>query len=305
MNIWDRLKNAYASGGFKEIARKSFFHYIYRLNNHITKCAVNCKKIKYGLNQEESREEKVIVSLTSFPARFDKIHLTLKSLLLQSEKPDKIMVYLGSDSSRDFFTKEMLELEQYGVEYRIDTDRNLKSHKKYFYAMQDFVDDVIVTADDDVYYPSNWLACLLNSYKRYPNAVSARRVHLMKKNGADFARYNLWEDQCRRVTSPSFALIATGCSGILYPPHCLSKFAFDEALMKDLCFEADDIWLKCMEVLNGTPVVWAKNWEVDLLDVASSQQGALSSLNVDCSKNDTYLHKVMDHFNISVETFFK
>lgn len=305
MNVFERLKNAYVSGGIKEIARKSFFHYIYCFNNHITKISVNCKEIQFGLNQTENRKNKVIVSLTSFPPRFAKIHLTLKSLLLQTEMPDRIIVYLGSDSSRIQFTKEMLDLEQYGVEYRIDTERNLKSHKKYFYAMQEFPNDVIVTADDDVCYPSNWLSSLLKSYRKFPEAVSARRVHLMKKNGNELAFYNHWEDQCRRVKLPSFSLIATGCSGILYPPHCFKPETFDEATFKELCFDADDIWLKCMEVLNDIPVVWVKNWEVDPLDVADSTKGALSSLNVDYRKNDAYLHNVMDHFKIPVEKFFR
>ena len=305
MNVWDRLKNAYASGGFKEIVRKSFFHYIYRINSRITKASVNRKKLQFGLNQAENRKEKVVVSLTSFPPRFANIHLTLKSLLLQSEKPDRIIVYLGSDSSREQFTSEMLELEQYGVEYHIDHSRNLKAHKKYFYAMQEFPDDVVVTADDDVYYPSNWLSGLLKSYKKFPNAVSARRVHLMKKNGKELALYNHWEDQCRRVKTPSFSLIATGCSGIPYPPHCLKPEAFDETTFRQLCFDADDIWLKCMEVLNDVPVVWVKNWEVDPLDVADSTKDALSSLNVDCRKNDAYLHNVISHFSIPVEKFFR
>jgi len=305
MNIADRLKNAYASGGFKEILRKSFFHYIYRLNNFKTKIVLDCKKMEFGLNTTEKRKEKVIVSLTSYPPRFAKIHLTLKSILLQSEKPDRIIVYLGSDSSREQFTNEMLNMEQYGVEYRIDSKRNLKSHKKYFYAMQEFVNDVVVTADDDVIYPSDWLSCLLKSYKKFPKAVSARRVHLMKKNGNELSFYNFWEDQCRRIKTPSFALIATGCSGILYPPHCLSSLAFDETRIKDLCFDADDIWLKCVEVLNDIPVVWAKNWEVDPLSVDGAQDKALSGLNVDFRKNDVYLKNVMDCFNISVGVFFR
>ena len=127
----------------------------------------------------------------------------------------------------------------------------------------------------------------------------------MKKIGEELAFYNYWEDQCRRVITPSFALIATGCSGILYPPHCLKSEAFDERIFMELCFDADDIWLKCMEVLNDVPVVWVKNWEVDPLDVADSTKGALSSLNVDYRKNDAYLQNVMDYFKIPVEKFFR
>ena len=74
---------------------------------------------------------------------------------------------------------------------------------------------------------------------------------------------------------------------------------------RELCFDADDIWLKCMEVLSDVPVVWVKNWEVDPLDVADSTNGTLSSLNVDYRKNDAYLHNVMDYFKIPVEKFFR
>lgn len=304
MNIWDRLKNAYASGGFKEIARKSFFYYVYRFNSRITKASVDRRKIQFGLNQSDKRKEKVIVSLTSFPLRFDKIHICLKSLLLQKVKPDRIIVYLGSDSSRDQFTKEMLDLERYGVEYRIDSERNLKAHKKYFYAMQDFPNDIIVTADDDLYYPSNWLSSLLKTYKKYPNAISARRVHLMRQKDGSLLPYNMWKDQCRSVLEPSFSLLATGGSGKLYPPHCLNECTFDDKSFKELCFDADDIWLKCMEIVSGIPVVWAKNWEVDQLGVGSNEKGALSKQNVDCSHNDVCLKNVVNFYNISTSRFF-
>ena len=305
MNVFERLKNAYVSGGIKEIARKSFFHYIYCFNNHITKISVNCKEIQFGLNQTENRKNKVIVSLTSFPPRFAKIHLTLKSLLLQTEMPDRIIVYLGSDSSRIQFTKEMLDLEQYGVEFRIDSERNLKAHKKYFYAMQEFPNDIIVTADDDLYYPSNWLSSLLKTYKKYPNAISARRVHLMRQKDGTLLPYNMWKDQCRSVLEPSFSLLATGGSGKLYPPHCLKECVFDDTRFKELCFDADDIWLKCMEIVSGIPVVWAKNWEVDQLGVGSNEKGALSKQNVDCSHNDVCLKNVVNFYNISTSRFFE
>lgn len=305
MNIWERLKNAHASGGFKEIVRKSFFHYIYIFNSRITKASVDRRKIQFGLNQSDKRMEKVVVSLTSFPLRFDKIHICLKSLLLQKVKPDRIIVYLGSDSSRDQFTKEMLDLERYGVEYRIDSERNLKAHKKYFYAMQDFPNDIIVTADDDLYYPSNWLSSLLKTYKKYPNAISARRVHLMRQKDGSLLPYNMWKDQCRSVLEPSFSLLATGGSGKLYPPHCLNECTFDDKSFKELCFDADDIWLKCMEIVSGIPVVWAKNWEVDQLGVGSNEKGALSKQNVDCSHNDVCLKNVVNFYNISTSRFFE
>lgn len=305
MDILGRLKNAYASGGLKEIARKAFFHYVYRINNYKTRFIVNHSCLEYGLNKTQQRSEKIVISLTSFTPRFEKIHLCLKSLLLQSVKPDRIIVYLGSDSSKDAFTKEMIELEKYGIEYRLDENKNIRSHMKYIFAMQEFPNDLIVTADDDIYYPSNWLKSLLDSHKRYPKAICARRVHRMKKNDSELASYNSWEDQCRSILEPCNELLATGVGGVLYPPHCLDARAFDESKIRELSFEADDIWLKCMEILNKTPVVWTKNWEVDLLPVEKIQKAALSNQNVDFCKNDVFLNNVMNHYSISINAFFE
>ena len=149
-----------------------------------------------------------------------------------------------NDCNKSMLTETMLKYQKYGIEYRFDEEENLMPHKKYFYAMQEYPDAVIVTADDDIIYPRNWLESLYRSYKMYPNSVSARRVHYIKIKGKEFAPYDHWEDQCRRIKQPSMRLIATGNSGVLYPPHCFDKKAFDIDAIKKTCLRADDIWLK-------------------------------------------------------------
>jgi len=103
---------------------------------------------KQNALNSDARKEKIIVSLASYPARFEQIHIAVKSIMLQSMKPDRIIVWLGEDVERGGLTRKMLELEQYGIEYR--HVRDLKAHKKYIYAMQEFPDDVVITIDDDL-----------------------------------------------------------------------------------------------------------------------------------------------------------
>lgn len=303
MSILNRLKNSYSYGGVKEVLRKVFFLVIYKSHNIITKTRNNHATLEFGINRTK-RQEKIVVSLTSFPARFPYLSPCLKSLIIQTLKPDMIVVYLGSDSNEDMITEEMRSFEKYGIEFRIDKTKNLMPHKKYFYAMQEYPDSVIVTADDDVIYPRDWLESLYDSYRRYPNAVSARRVHLMKRNEKGLIPYDHWEDQCRKVREPSMCLIATGNSGILYPPHCLCDDAFNVDAINKTCLRADDIWLKCMEVKNKVPVVWVKNWEVSLPDIDTNDNERLSDENVFTGTNDEVLHKVMDHFGLCSEDFF-
>ena len=144
MSIKNRLKNAYQAGGIGEILRKTFYHYVYRFHNYATKRKVLKSSLEYGLCTDSQRDFQVVVSLTSYPARFHVLPLCLKSLLLQKEKPNKIIVYLGSDTKESDFTNEMLSLKQYGIEYRIDSTQNLRSYKKFYYSMQEYPNAVIV-----------------------------------------------------------------------------------------------------------------------------------------------------------------
>ena len=302
MNILKRLKNIYSYGGIAEVFRKSVFFIIYSTANYFTFKKVLHSKISYGLNTEK-RKDHIVVSLTSFPLRFGKITICLKSLLLQELHPDKIIVYFGNDTKRTDITEEMHELEKYGIEYRFDSSDNLMPHGKYFYAMKDYPDSIIVTADDDVVYPRNWLKSLYDSYKQYPNAVSARRVHQIIVHNNAVIPYNSWKDQCRSITSPSHQLLATGTSGVLYPPKCFDDEVFNVKVIKDICLRADDLWLKCMEIRDDIPVVWVKNWEVALTELESTMNQKLSTDNVLNCRNDEILNKLLEYYHISATKF--
>lgn len=306
MLVLERLKNAYKTGGIAEIIRKMFYHEIYAINANRIRRKSEKKSPEYALYKGKDRNFRVVVSLTTYPKRFDSLELCLRSLTLQNEKPDKIIVYLGSDANNSKLPSDINRYKKYGIEFRIDKTQNYRSHKKYFYAMQEFPDSIVVTADDDVIYPETWLHSLLDSYRRYPNAVSARRVHLMRQDGhGNLKSYNTFFDQYRKLKEPSHALIATGNAGILYPPYCLDQRVFNSKTFIESCFEADDIWLKCMALLNGTKIVWVPNWEVDLPEVEQANENGLSNKNVWENKNDVYLAKVMKIYGIKASDFFK
>ena len=301
MTVCKRAWNTLRTGGIRELFRKIYYHAVYRLSSYRTRRRVLSSPLEYGLYQGEMRKNPVVVSLTSFPARFSGICLCLKSLLLQNEKPDRIVVWFGSDTKESDLTEEMRDLTRYGIEYRFDPDRNLLAHKKYWYAMQEFENALIVTADDDLFYPPDWLSSLLSLHERCPDCVIARRVHRMKGDGkGGLAPYNLWIDQYRRERGPSLALFATGGSGALYPPGLLPPETFSLDAINSLCREADDVWLKCMELLAGVRVVWVPSREVDQLGVEARQAAALSDRNVGECLNDRLLRRVIDAYGIGL-----
>jgi hypothetical protein len=92
---------------------------------------------------------KLIVSLTSYPLRFATLPLTLRSLLCQAVKPDRIVLWVPHDDE-PIIPEAVRRLTSYGVEIRTTDD--IKSFKKIIPAVRAFPDAFIVTADDDVYY---------------------------------------------------------------------------------------------------------------------------------------------------------
>ena len=221
----------------------------------------------------------VIVSLTSYPDRLDGIHLVIRSLLHQKLMPEKIILYLGTDTKDSDIPKRLRKLEQYNFEIRMGVE-NLMPHKKYFFAMPEFPEKVIITVDDDAIYDQNLVADLMESYKKYPRCVSARRTNLMTKSAdGTLNKYKNWKWEFTRQLEPSYSLLATGCGGILYPPHILPKETFDVEAIKKYSLNTDDIWLKFMELKNNVKVVFTNSDVVHPLPLRFTQESGLLQTN--------------------------
>ena len=220
------------------------------------------KMIKYeqnGLYTGKPRDRKIIVSLTSYPGRINIVSHTIQSLLRQTCKPDRVILFLSKiQFPNQKLPRALTKARKYGLDI-VFTEDDLKPHKKYFYAMKQYPEDIIITVDDDVYYTTKLIERLYRSYNQHPKCVSASRVHKITFSiSGELLPYNSWQkDYSDRMGRESMRLVATGVGGVLYPPHCLHMSAFDPERIKATCLMADDLWLKVMEVLNGTKVVLA------------------------------------------------
>ena len=60
----------------------------------------------------EKREKKIIATLTTYPARINCVHLAIKSIMLQTYKPDRIILWLAdSQFPNRVLPKELTDLE--------------------------------------------------------------------------------------------------------------------------------------------------------------------------------------------------
>ena len=274
---------------------------LYIIKNVLCNMIVELESVIYssdkGLNTCR-REERIIVSMTSYPKRFSTICKPLKSLLRQSIKPDKIIVWLGSDTSIEDLTDEMRQLEKDGIEFRFDKDKNLKPHKKYFYALQEFRDDLVITVDDDIIYPRNMIKSLLTVHKKYPDNICARRVHKITFDAdGQIAPYTNWDYEYRGITHPSKRLFATNGAGTLFPKNSLPNEVFNAEDIEEFCLNADDVWLWYWEQQIGKSIVWTPCFMVMPPVVKELKQSdGLAATNVELQGNDFYIKTLMERY---------
>ena len=231
----------------------------------------------------------VIVSLTSFPARMNQIWYTIKTLKLQSVKPEKIILWLSKDqfpnTTSDVPEKLRAEIdEQFEIRF---VDGDLRPHKKYYYSFKEFADKVIITVDDDIFYNSRLLEYLLGLHKENPDCVICNRGHRIEKKSI----YSKW-DTIMGVEGPSYNIIPTGVGGVLYPPHCYDEHIFDKDAIRNTCLRADDLWLNFMCRLKGTKVV-TTGLQFSPITVDASQKEALCKTNNGkVSRNDAQIESI-------------
>lgn len=259
-------------------------------------------KFPWGLNTQ-ARTEQLIISITSFPARIDTLWMCIESLFRQSYPADKILLWLSKNQFAGVELPEsLMSLCKRGLEIRW-VDEDLRSHKKYYYALQEFREHLVVTFDDDVFYPRDVLFTLVNLHRQYPQAVCANRVHLMKTNAAGtLLPYRQWGINSKKVLIPSKQLMAIGIGGVLYPPGAMPPEVFNKDVFTSICFFADDVWLKACGLLNKVDVVTSKKFGKEYIVIRSSQKASLVSSNVFEGCNDQQIQAVLAYYKIKMQS---
>ncbi len=247
------------------------------------------------------RNPRIIVSLTSFPPRIPKLQYTIYSLFNQTEKPDEIVLWLGEEqfpNRNADLPESLLKLVKHGL--TIKWCRDIQSYKKLIPSLKAYPNDVIVTVDDDVFYPPQMLERLLASYAKEKNAVHAHRAHVIAFRENDgIADYDDWKKAVSfKKTQPSFRNFLTSGGGTLFPPKILHNDICREDLFMKIAPTADDIWFWAMAVLNDVKIQVVKNNIAEINENISNsrQNNNLRHLNVSQGHNDRQIQNLIDYY---------
>lgn len=219
----------------------------------------------------------VIISLTSYGERINSVHHVVESLKSQTCRVDKIILWLDeTELSHTQLPKELLNLED--ELFEVQFCPNYKSYKKLVPTLLAYPNTSVITFDDDIVIPLGTVEALVEAHIRHPSTIIATRGRLMSANSeGEFESYDTWSliNNSSEVFANS-CILPVGYGGVFYPSGSLSSEVCNVAEFTQHADNADDIWFKCMSLLNHTPTLIlprdvSKNYKV----IEDSQETAL------------------------------
>ncbi|MBV6646619.1 MAG: glycosyltransferase family 2 protein [Cyclobacteriaceae bacterium] len=248
----------------------------------------------------------LIISLTSTQQRLPTVYLTVASLLQQTHRSDKVVLWLShepylldSGASDEDITEELQELLE-DDRFSIRWTKNTGPYRKLLPSLQEFGRDAtIVTADDDVIYPKWWLKKLVDASQEHPGCVICYRGRIMPTNGK-LGRYTKWtrthEAENQSDLGPNVYVFPTGKDGVLYPAGVFGDQIFDEEVYMKLAPTNDDIWFKAMTLVTKSQVLCIPAHK-DFPEIASTRDNRLYTFK-NKRRNDRMIRKVFDKYGL-------
>lgn len=191
-----------------------------------------------------------IVSLTSYGSRLQTADITILTLLLQRPRPEFVVLWVA-DQEVSLVSEKLKRLRAHGLKIKLCDD--LKSHKKYFFAISEFPEKKIVTADDDILYRPGWFRLLVEYSRANPSAVGCHRAHFIEIDANhSVAPYQKWPRLIDdRYNNQAERVFPTSGGGAIFPAGSLVSPLLNERLISEYALRADDFWLKLICLKNG------------------------------------------------------
>jgi hypothetical protein len=263
---------------------------------------------EFGRAGGVSASSNYVASVTTIKSRLHLVDKAIRSMLEQSAPARGVYLYIADQIAASDIPERLRLLEKHGLTIRFVED--VGPHTKLVYALKEHPGLKIVTFDDDMIYPTNMAACLLDHAQRFPGCVVANWAR----------RLPIWFGQVQRIRrgklltpprlernieqdahdpKPSLRTFAYGTSGVLYPPNALHPTVFDFKLMRELTPTEDDVWFKAMSILAGTRTVHTNlGINPKHYSISGSQASALRHINHGNGKNAEQLRSVFQRFDL-------
>ena len=228
--------------------------------------------------------KKTIISFTTIPSRINKIEKTIGSII--NQPIDEIVLWLPKNFKR--VQGQINNIPKFLINNKVNIQyvEDIGSITKIWYALKDtkYENCNIITIDDDVIYPSNFVQTFLN--KKDLDEVLCYRGRILN---SPFNNYrNSQVIHCNDIKYEKPVHIVTGTWGAIYKSSFFDKHFFERSTSNR--HMVDDIYISANMWRNNIPMKVINNDFKPIDDKITSKIESLWAINARSNFNNETLN---------------
>ena len=240
----------------------------------------------------------VVVTMTTYAARVSTVYIAIESVARGERLPSRHILYIDDLAIMANLPASLRRLQRRGLEI-LQVPAGMKVHTKHFFYVSsiDRHTQSLATNEDDIIFPSDWLATMLQVQAAHPDQIITPRAHRITLAGDRVAPYLDWS-RCTD-TEPSYLNFGTTVSGQIYPPEFLDYVRDAGDGFSELCPNNDDLWIHHLAVQSGRRIVQTGPVPQDYPFIPGTQATGLYFSNVLGGENDIQIAKTYTQDDIA------
>ena len=232
---------------------------------------------KYNKTYEQLLDSKIIVNVTTYPARDKNLYTALQSISTQLLKPDEIILHLAEDEYDKNNIPANIQkcIDEKLVTQICWTKKNTYCFKRYNALYKNsFAYNIVI--DDDIQYRNNFIQELISTAKKNQDCIINTATTATSYDGAQIKKQKIKEQKSYQNA------FMGGCT--CFPPYIFpTKFLFDNELCRKrdaYVKKCDESWFKPVMYKFGIQSFAIRDWSQYKFNIiASTQDKALYSEN--------------------------
>lgn len=237
--------------------------------------------------------KKIILSMATMPCRKERLKENLPSIYSQSYDFDVLILNVNNnvtDEDMNWYNELSNSYDKIMVNKCED---KWKSCNKLLPTLKMYPDDIIITIDDDIFYPKDCIKELIMQYLKTPDCIVAHEINPLKiidnkinyDNGYDI-----------KLKQKEWGKYLTGCA--LFPPHIFDNTELYDYDKMIYCTDGihDELWFWINSTLNGVQCIglnYVKSFQMDIKTPWKDEEYRISSvLNGKQSPINSYMNKI-------------
>ena len=244
------------------------------------------------------RNRKIILSMTTIPKRMGRLTDNIPAILGQTYKFDKLVINIDDNlSDEDYEWYEKFAKQDARIEIN-KAEAKWRSCNKLLPTLKKYPNDIIITLDDDIYYPKDTIKELVEWNEKHPECIITHEVNpIWISDEKDYVGYHNFYDVM--LMQKEWGKYFSNCC--LFPPHTFDGtdlYDYDK-MMECTNGTHDELWFWVQSTINGVQCIglnYVRSFASEMLKQYEEGEYQLTAFNNTEEKIESYMKKINEMY---------